>query len=69
MEVSCRVHNSVALTPEKEPPGTQYTGGWVGPRAGLDVVVKRRNPFPCYEWNLHRPSRSLVTKLIALHKL
>jgi len=27
-------------------PGTHWTGGWVGPRAGLDVVVMRRNPAP-----------------------
>jgi hypothetical protein len=26
-----------ALAPEKGPPGTHCTGGWVGPRAGLDT--------------------------------
>jgi hypothetical protein len=26
----------------RERPGTQYTGGWVGPRAGLDVCEKSR---------------------------
>jgi hypothetical protein len=25
-------------------PGTHWIGGWVGPRAGLDVVVKRKIP-------------------------
>jgi hypothetical protein len=29
-----------ALTPGKEPPGTHCTGGWVGPRAGLDAEVR-----------------------------
>jgi hypothetical protein len=23
-------------------PGTHWTGGWVGPRAGLDIVEKRK---------------------------
>jgi hypothetical protein len=26
----------------RERPGTHYTGGWVGPRAGLDVCEKSR---------------------------
>jgi hypothetical protein len=34
------------FTPGKEAPGTQWLGGWVGPRAGLDAVTKRRNPYP-----------------------
>jgi hypothetical protein len=25
-------------------PGTHWIGGWVGPRASLDMVVKRRIP-------------------------
>jgi len=27
--------------------GNHWIGGWVGPRFGLDVVVKRRIPSPC----------------------
>jgi hypothetical protein len=26
-------------------PSTHWIGGWVGPRASLDAVVKRKNPF------------------------
>jgi len=26
------------FTPKKSAPGTHWTGGWVGPRAGLDTV-------------------------------
>jgi hypothetical protein len=26
----------------KEPPGTHWIGGWVGPRAGLDDMEKRK---------------------------
>jgi hypothetical protein len=33
------------LYPRKRP-GTHYTGGWVGPRAGLDVCEKFR---PCLD--------------------
>jgi hypothetical protein len=31
--------------------GAHWIGGWVGPRAGLDVVVKRRIPSSCRESN------------------
>jgi hypothetical protein len=31
-----------ALAPGKEPPGTHWIGRWVGPRAGLDDVEKRK---------------------------
>jgi hypothetical protein len=27
-------------------PGTHWIGGWVGPRAGLNVMVKRKIPSP-----------------------
>jgi hypothetical protein len=33
------------FSPRETAPGTHWTGGWVGPRAILDVVVKR-NPQP-----------------------
>jgi hypothetical protein len=33
--VSGQLHAPAALYP-REGPGTHYTGGWVGPRAGLD---------------------------------
>jgi len=32
--------------------------GWVGPRAGLDAVTKRKNPCPCRESNPVHPARS-----------
>jgi len=34
-EWSAEQHAPAALYP-RERPGTHYTGGWVGPRAGLD---------------------------------
>jgi hypothetical protein len=30
------------FTPAERAPGTHWIGGWVGPRAGLDNVVKRK---------------------------
>jgi hypothetical protein len=34
-----------ALPPVKGPPGTHCTGGWVGPRAGLDTEARGKNPL------------------------
>jgi hypothetical protein len=42
MEVSDQLHPPAALPPEEIGPGTHWIGGWAGPRAGLDVVEKRK---------------------------
>jgi hypothetical protein len=34
------------FTPKEKAPGTHWIGGWVGPRAILDAVVKRKIPSP-----------------------
>jgi hypothetical protein len=39
------------FTPRERTPGTHWIGGWVGPRAGLDAVVKIKIPIPCQEPN------------------
>jgi hypothetical protein len=39
------------LYPRERAPGTHWIGGWVGPRAGLDAVVKRKIPNPCQDSN------------------
>jgi hypothetical protein len=44
MEVSGKFHVPAAYHPGKEAPGTHWIGSWVGPRAGLDAVVKRKIP-------------------------
>jgi hypothetical protein len=41
----------------------------MGPRAGLDAVVKRRIPSPCRELNPDRPGRSLVSIPTELSRL
>jgi hypothetical protein len=37
------------FTPREREPGTHYIGRWVGPRAVLDAVVKRKIPSPHQE--------------------
>jgi hypothetical protein len=39
------------FTPRERAPGTHWIGGWVGPRAVLDTVVKRKIPSPHQELN------------------
>jgi len=39
--------------PGKEPPGTHWIGGWVGPRAGLDAAVKRKGTCLPFTLRLH----------------
>jgi hypothetical protein len=43
------------FTPRERVPGTHWIGGWVGPRAVLDAVVKRKIPSPSRESNLRTP--------------
>jgi hypothetical protein len=45
MEVIGQLHDPAALPQEKDP-GTYWIGGWVGSRAVLDAVVKRKIPSP-----------------------
>jgi hypothetical protein len=39
------------FTSRERAPGTHWLGGWVGPRAVLDAVVKRKIPSPGRESN------------------
>jgi hypothetical protein len=43
------------FTPRERAPGTYWIGGWVGRRAVLDAVVKRKIPSPCRESNPRTP--------------
>jgi hypothetical protein len=51
------------FTPRERAPGTHWIGGWVGPRAVLDPVVKRKIPSPSQELNPRTP----IVQPIALH--
>jgi hypothetical protein len=42
MEVSGQLHAPAALPPEKEPHGTHWIEGWVGPKTCLDDAERRK---------------------------
>jgi hypothetical protein len=43
------------LYPQRKSPGTHWIGGWVGSRAILDAVMKRKIPSPRRESNPRTP--------------
>jgi hypothetical protein len=43
------------FTPRDRSPGTHWIGGWVGPRAVLDAVARRKIPSPRRESNPRTP--------------
>jgi hypothetical protein len=50
MQVSDQLHVPVALPPGRAP-GTHWIGDWVGLKAGLDAVEKRKISCACQESN------------------
>jgi hypothetical protein len=50
------------FTPTERAPGTHWIGGWMGPRAVLDAVVKRKIPSPRLESNLRTPTAQPVAQ-------
>jgi hypothetical protein len=73
MEVSGLLHASAASLPRERVPITHWIGDWVGPRAVLDAVVKRKVPSPpppgIEPQNPDRPARSLVAIPTELSRL
>jgi ribosome modulation factor len=53
-----RSEENSPFTPEKRKraPGTHWIGGWVGPRADLESVLKTKISCPCRESNPGRPA-------------
>jgi hypothetical protein len=49
------------FTPRERVPGTHWIRGWVGPRAVLDAVVKRKIP------STRRPARSPALYRLSYH--
>jgi hypothetical protein len=47
------------MFPGQIAPAIHLIGGWMGPRAGLDLVEKRKISCPCLESNPGRPAYSL----------
>jgi hypothetical protein len=52
------------FTPRERAPPTHWIGGWVGPRAVLDAVVKRKIPSPRRESNHRTPIVQPVAQLL-----
>jgi hypothetical protein len=52
MEVSSQLYAPAALPTGKEPLVSHWIGGWVGPRAVMNAVVKRKIPSTRQESNL-----------------
>jgi hypothetical protein len=50
------------LYPRERAPGTHWIGGWVGPKAVLDTVMKRKIPSPRRESNPRIPIVQLVAQ-------
>jgi hypothetical protein len=61
MGVSGQRHAPAALLPPGKDPGTDWTGGWVGPRAGLDTEARGKILCPCRESNPIFRSRYMKT--------
>jgi hypothetical protein len=60
------------FTPGEDPLGTQWRGGWVGPRGDLGALMKRKISGRCRELNGACPSRNLdfiPTQLFQLHHI
>jgi hypothetical protein len=62
MEVSGQFQAPAALPVRVRAPGTHCIGGWVGPRAVLEVVVKRKIPSPRQKSNTRTPIVQSVVK-------
>jgi hypothetical protein len=55
MEVSGQLHAPATLSPKKAI-GTHWIGGWVGPRAVVDTMVKGKFPSPRQESKITTPN-------------
>jgi len=47
-----------SFNPRERAPGTHWIGGWVGPRAGLNAVVKWKISSPAEAQTLDHPAHS-----------
>jgi hypothetical protein len=61
MEVNGEPHTPDTLSLGKEPNSIHWIGGWVGHRAGTDILEKRWISCSCWNLNPRLPNCSLVT--------
>jgi hypothetical protein len=58
VSVTLRPH----FTPAERTPGTHCTGGWVGPRAGLDTEAREKILWRCRGSDLNHPVVKYLTR-------
>jgi hypothetical protein len=75
MEESDQLHAPAALLPVERAPGTHWVEAWVGPRAGLEAMDKRksltsaRNRIPAVQPIARRyTDRAIQSKEIVFNK-
>jgi hypothetical protein len=54
----CSASHPGSFTPGERAPLIHWTGGWVGPRTGVDTVAKREISDPCRDLNPGHPAHS-----------
>jgi hypothetical protein len=69
MEVSSQLYAPAALAPAERATGTHFIGVCMGPRAGLDTVVKRKKSSSCRKSNPRYPTPIPVTVLTEMSRL
>jgi hypothetical protein len=63
----------VSFTAREIAPGTHWIGGWVGPRAGLDPLVKRkitslcRSVYKCFLFRDSLPTMCHMNIFVLIH--
>jgi len=62
MEVTGQLHAPATLPPGERAPLTHWIGDWMGPRAGLDAMMRGKKTLLCQELNFGRPSHSLFSE-------
>ena len=60
MWMTDQLHAPAALTPVNNPE-SHCIGGWMGPRAGVGVLEKKKFHIPAGIWASGRPVRGVVT--------
>jgi hypothetical protein len=64
MGVSGQRRAPAALYPAERIPGTRCTGGWVGPRAGLDTEARGKIVSPLQGIEPRSPGRPVRTQTL-----
>ena len=65
-KVSGQPHAPTALPPRQTVLAAHWTGAWVGPGDGLDVLRRVKSFDPARIWTPGRPARSLVATYVTL---